>query len=143
MSSIGAHRTYADHQLFFGCTGRNWSLPPNTYTAHCLSTVRTRTSQFLHWERSGIFTRSTYVRLVLELKPDRFVNDVCMSVLCSPAKDTLHGAGCPNSIKVQQLGGSVTMVLDFGIFRKVVNPLRTVLNYGRWVVCRYFYRASD
>ena len=30
------------------------------------------------------------------------------SVLYSPARDTLHGAGCPNSSQVQQLGGSVT-----------------------------------
>ena len=30
------------------------------------------------------------------------------SVLYSPDRDTLHGAGCPNSIRVKQLGGSVT-----------------------------------
>ena len=30
------------------------------------------------------------------------------SVLYSPDRDTLHGAGCPNSSQVQQLGGSVT-----------------------------------
>ena len=39
----------------------------------------------------------------------------------SPDRDTLHGAGCPNSSQVQQLGGSVNCtVLDFGGFRKVL-----------------------
>ena len=30
------------------------------------------------------------------------------SVLYSPDRDTLHGAGCPNSSEVQQVGGSIT-----------------------------------
>ena len=48
------------------------------------------------------------------------------TVYYSPARDTLHEAGCLNSIyKVQQLGGSVTTctknkVLDFGGMRKVL-----------------------